>query len=118
MPSPEPDWDTIAGQEIEARRDAEAADAGPAASMLAEERTLVYGRGTTGNGYVGALAAAPTPVLTAVSASVGAAYNATALVPGNYAVVVTADAGQLGPNHEGTATAAASVNAPPKPSMA
>jgi hypothetical protein len=80
------------------------------ASMLAEERTLVYGRGTTGNGYVGALAAAPTPVLTAVSASVGAAYNATALTAGNYWVIATADAGQLGANHEGPASAAASVN--------
>lgn len=76
------------------------------ASMLAEERLLVYGRGTTGNGYTGALAAPSGASLAAVTAPSGY----TALSSGTYWVVITADAGSLGANHESAATTAASVS--------
>lgn len=55
------------------------------ATMGAEERALLYGRGTTGNGYGGVVSA---PVITAVAADTGGAIAA-----GTYTVVVTAKTG-------------------------
>jgi len=81
--------------------------------MLVEERMILYGRGTTGNGYVGALGTAASVTLAAVSASLAPAGVST-LTSGSPWVIVAADAGDLlGTNgttmHEGPATAAASV---------
>ena len=55
------------------------------ATMGAEERAMLYGRGASGNGYVGTVAA---PVITAVAADTGGAMTA-----GTYTVVVTAKTG-------------------------
>lgn len=55
------------------------------ATMGAEERALLYGRGTSGNGYVGAVSA---PTITAVAANTGGTIAA-----GTYTVVVTAKTG-------------------------
>jgi hypothetical protein len=81
-------------------------------TMLVEERLILYGRGTTGNGYVGALTA-PSVSLSAVSASLAPAGVST-LASGSPFVIVAADAGDLlGTNgttmHQGPTTAAASV---------
>jgi hypothetical protein len=79
------------------------------ATMLLEERYMLYGRGTTGNGYAGALG---TPAN--VTASVGNAPSGpSTLATGTYWFVVAADAGDLlgtnGGVHQGPTTAAASV---------
>ena len=74
------------------------------ASMLSEERLAIYGRGTTANGYTGALAA-PTITVTGVAAGTGQ----TPVAAGTYYVAVTADGGQLGANHESVPTAIAAV---------
>jgi hypothetical protein len=74
------------------------------ASMLSEERLAIYGRGTTANGYTGALAT-PTVTVSAVTAAAGQ----TAVTAGTYYVAVTADGGQLGTNHESVPTAIQSV---------
>ncbi len=82
-------------------------------TMLLDERLMIYGRGTTGNGYVGALGT-PTVTLAAVSASVAPSGTGTTALSATSWVVVAADAGDiLGTNgtamHQGPATAAASV---------
>lgn len=82
-------------------------------TMLVEERLILYGRGTTGNGYTGALG---TPIgcsISAVSASLAPAGVST-LTSGSPFVIVAADAGDLlGTNgytmHQGPTTTAASV---------
>jgi hypothetical protein len=81
--------------------------------MLLDERLMLYGRGTTGNGYAGALSA-PTFTLAAVSASVAPAGATTPALASSPFVVIAADAGDLlGTNgstmHQGPASAAASV---------
>ncbi len=78
-------------------------------TMLMDERLMLYGRGTTANGYAGALG---TPAgVTAASASVGGTLPA-----GTYAYVIAADAGDLlgttGAFHQGPTTAVASVTVP------
>ncbi len=82
------------------------------ASMLAEERLLLYGRGTTANGYVGPLGTPGSITLAAVSASIAPTSptaNTTALANPSY-VIVAADAGDLqtptGGLHQGPATVA------------
>lgn len=55
------------------------------ATMGAEERAMLYGRGTSGNGYSGTVTA---PVITAVAANSGGTIAA-----GTYTVVVTAKTG-------------------------
>lgn len=55
------------------------------ATMGAEERALLYGRGSSGNGYVGTVAA---PVISSATATTGGTIAA-----GTYAVVVTAKTG-------------------------
>jgi hypothetical protein len=85
-------------------------------SMLAEERAMLYGRGTTGNGFTGALAAPGSVTLSAVSASVaptgGVPSTAVSLSSTSW-VILAADAGDLtsaaGLLHQGPATVAASV---------
>lgn len=82
-------------------------------TMLLDERLMIYGRGTTGNGYAGALGTPGSVTLSAVSASV-APGSSSSLTNATYWVVVAADAGDLlGTNgtsmHQGPATAAASV---------
>ena len=81
--------------------------------MLAEERLYLYGRGTTANGYVGALGTPADVTLSAVAASVAPA-GTSSLTSGTYWVVLAADAGDLmtpsGAMHQGPSTAAASVS--------
>jgi|GEM_PF-1057280 len=82
-------------------------------TMLLDERLMIYGRGTTGNGYAGALGTPGAVTLAATSASV-APGSSSSLASATYWVVVAADAGDLlGTNgqtmHQGPATAAASV---------
>ena len=82
-------------------------------TMLLDERLMIYGRGTTGNGYAGALGTPGSVTLAATSASV-APGSSSSLSTATYWVVVAADAGDLlGTNgqtmHQGPATAAASV---------
>ena len=60
-------------------------------SMIAEEKMLMYGRGTTANGFSGTLSA-PTVTLTKRSAGTGE----TALADATYYVYVTASAGLFG----------------------
>ena len=82
-------------------------------TMLLDERLMIYGRGTTGNGYAGALGTPGSISLAGVNASVSP--NATSSLTGTtYWVVVAADAGDLlgttgTTMHQGPATAAASV---------
>lgn len=83
------------------------------ATMLLDERLMIYGRGTTGNGYAGALVAPSAITLTAVSGSV-APGGKSSLTSGSPWVILAADAGDLlGTNgttmHQGPVTAAASV---------
>jgi hypothetical protein len=79
-------------------------------TMLLDERLMIYGRGTTGNGYAGALAAPANITVSAVSASV-APGGVSTLASGSVWVVVAADAGDLlGTNgtqmHQSATTAA------------
>jgi hypothetical protein len=81
--------------------------------MLLDERLMIYGRGTTGNGYAGALGTPASVTLTAVNASVAPGGKST-LTSGSPFVIVAADAGDLlgttgTAMHQGPATAAASV---------
>jgi hypothetical protein len=83
-------------------------------TMLLDERLMIYGRGTTGNGYAGALGTPAGVTLSAVSASVAPGGKST-LASGTAWVVVAADAGDLlGTNgyamHQGPSTVAASVS--------
>ncbi|WP_439947171.1 hypothetical protein [Streptomyces sp. BBFR109] len=73
-------------------------------SMLLEERMLLMGRGTSGNGFLGALAAPTGLTLTARSAAGGE--TALTGVSTNIYVKVTADAGDFG---QSVLTAAANV---------
>ena len=84
-------------------------------TMLLDERLMIYGRGTTGNGYAGALGTPASVTLAAVSASIAPTGAVTPTLASNVWVVVAADAGDLlGTTgtvmHQGPATAAASVN--------
>ena len=78
-------------------------------TMLMDERLMLYGRATTGNGYAGALAAPGS--VTAASASVGGS-----LTSGVWTYVVASDAGDLlgttGAFHQSATTAEASVTVP------
>jgi len=83
-------------------------------TMLLDERLMIYGRGTTGNGYAGALGTPGAVTLAAVSASVAPGAKST-LGSSTYWCVVAADAGDLlGTTgtvmHEGPSTTAASVS--------
>lgn len=83
-------------------------------TMLIDERLMIYGRGTTANGYTGALGTPASVTLTAVSASVAPGGNTTPALGATSWVVVAADAGDLlGTNgqtmHQGPSTVAASV---------
>jgi hypothetical protein len=77
------------------------------ATMLMEERMICYGRGTTGNGYTGALGTPAGITLAAVSASVTTQGSST-LPSGTQWVLVAADAGDLlgitGSMHQGPTT--------------
>jgi len=82
-------------------------------TMLLDERLMIYGRGTTGNGYAGALGTPASVTLSAVNASVAPGGKST-LTSGSPFVIVAADAGDLlgttgTAMHQGPATAAASV---------
>ena len=82
-------------------------------TMLLDERLMIYGRGTTGNGYAGALGTPGSVTLSAVSASVAPGASSS-LTSGTKWVVVAADAGDLlgttgTAMHQGPATVAASV---------
>jgi len=82
-------------------------------TMLMDERFDLYGRGTTGNGYAGALAAASITSAASVAASVAPAGSST-LTAATWWVAVAADAGDLlGTNgttmHQGPVSAGASV---------
>ena len=83
-------------------------------TMLLDERLMIYGRGTTGNGYTGALAASGSVTLAAVSASVAPSGATTPALASTSWVVAAPDAGDLlgttGVLHQGPATAAASVS--------
>ena len=78
-------------------------------TMLMDERLMLYGRGTTANGYAGVLAAPGS--VTAASASVGGS-----LASGVWTYVVASDAGDLlgatGAYHQSATTAEASVTVP------
>ena len=86
-------------------------------TMLLEERFILYGRGTTGNGYTGALGTPTVTSLSAVSASIAPGGTSTLGSSATCWVLVAADAGDLlGTNgttmHQGptsTITSAASV---------
>lgn len=88
-------------------------------TMLLDERLMIYGRGTTGNGYVGALGTPASVTLASVNASVApSGGTGGATLAASPWVVVAADAGDiLGVNgtsmHQGPATAAASVSLTP-----
>ena len=82
-------------------------------TMLLDERLMIYGRGTTGNGYAGALGTPASVTLAAVSASVAPGGKSTLGSTTSW-VVGAADAGDLlgttgTTMHEGPSTAAASV---------
>ena len=84
-------------------------------TMLLDERLMLYGRGTTTGGYVGALGTPASVTLAAVSASIAPTGATTPALNSNVWVVVAADAGDLlGTNgttmHQGPASTAASVN--------
>ena len=70
--------------------------------MMGEERALLYGRGTTANGYTGPVSA---PTFTAVDAAAGTGVTST-LATTTYYYVMTAVAG----GGEGTGTAQVSVS--------
>ncbi len=83
------------------------------ATMTLDERLMLFGRGTTANGYTGPLAAASV-TLAAVSASVAPPSPAGAALAASPFVIVAPDAGDLlGTNgvtmHQGPSTTAASV---------
>jgi len=63
--------------------------------MLIDERLMIYGRGTTGNGYAGTLGVAPTFTLAAVSASIAPGGTSTLGTSASVFVVVAPDAGDL-----------------------
>lgn len=65
------------------------------ATMLLDERLICYGRGTTTNGYVGALTAPTVTSLAAVSASVTPNGTSTLGASATVWVLVAADAGDL-----------------------
>lgn len=78
-------------------------------TMLLDERLMLYGRGTTGGGYAGALTAPTITSLVPVSASVTPNGTSTLGTSASVFVVVAADAGDLlGTNgttmHQGPAT--------------
>jgi hypothetical protein len=82
-------------------------------TFLLEERLMLFGRGTTANGYAGALGTPASVTLSAVNASVAPGASSS-LTTGTYWVVLAADAGDmLGINgttlHQGPSTLAASV---------
>ena len=82
-------------------------------TMLLDERLMIYGRGTTGNGYAGALGTPANVTTAAVNASV-APGGTSSIASGSVFVVVAADAGDLlGTNgtamHQGPATAQVAV---------
>jgi len=87
------------------------------ASFLGEERQIINGRGTVGNGYVGALGTPSAITLSAVAASVAPATgtnpNSTTALASTSWVIVAADAGDFtsptGVLHQGPSTVAASV---------
>lgn len=81
------------------------------ATMLMDERLMIYGRGTTANGYVGALGT-PSGITAASVAASSAPTGTSTLAGATYWVVVGADAGDLmngSAFHQGPTTAAASV---------
>jgi hypothetical protein len=83
-------------------------------TMLLDERLMIYGRGTTGNGYAGALAATASVTLASVSSSVAPAGTGGVALAASPFVVIAPDAGDLlGTNgytmHQGACTTAASV---------
>lgn len=83
-------------------------------TMLLDERMILFGRGTSANGYTGALGTPGTVTLAGVSASLAPSSPTGASLAASPFVVVAADAGDLlGTNgysmHQGPATAAASV---------
>ena len=82
-------------------------------TMLLDERLMIYGRGTTGNGYAGALGTPGSVTTAAVNASVAPGGKST-VTSGSVFVVVAADAGDLlGTNgysmHQGPSTAQVAV---------
>lgn len=84
------------------------------ATMLADERLMLYGRGVTGGGYAGALGT-PSFTLASVAASATPA-GSSSLSATTYYCVIAADAGELmgvnGGMHQGPTTASASVATP------
>ena len=89
-------------------------------TMLLDERLMIYGRGTTANGYAGPLGTPTSVTVGPVSASVGSGVpsgpsSGTTTLAASVFVVVAADAGDLlGTNgysmHQGPATAAVSCS--------
>jgi hypothetical protein len=82
-------------------------------TMLLDERLMIYGRGTTGNGYAGALAAPGSVTVAAVNASV-APGGKSSVTSASIFVVVAADAGDLlgttgTAMHQGPASSAVGV---------
>lgn len=83
-------------------------------TMLVDERLMIYGRGTTANGYTGPLGTPASVTLAAVSASIAPSGVTSPALAASPFVIVAADAGDLlGTNgytmHQGPTTAAASV---------
>ena len=81
------------------------------ATMLMDERLMWYGRGTTGNGYAGALGT-PGSVSASVTAGSAAPSGSSTLTAATYWYIVAADGGDLMDGsafHQGPTTAAASV---------
>ncbi len=83
-------------------------------TLLVDERLILFGRGTTGNGYAGALGTPGSVTVQAVSASMAPGGTSSLQDSTTYWVSVAADAGDLlGTNgysmHQGPATVAASV---------
>lgn len=64
-------------------------------TMLLDERLMIYGRGTTGNGYAGTLGVVPTFTLSAVSASIAPGSTSTLGTSASVFVIVAPDAGDL-----------------------
>lgn len=64
-------------------------------TMLIDERLMLFGRGTTGNGYTGALGTPTISSLTAVSASITPGGVSTLGTSASVFVLVAADAGDL-----------------------
>ena len=65
------------------------------ATMLLDERLICYGRGTTGNGYTGALGTPTVTSCTAVSASIAPGGTSTLTSSSTVWVLVAADGGDL-----------------------